>query len=92
MNEWIQSSVVILLVLWSVWLSGRRYFPQAIYRCQQAIARYLRQHQYVMLANYILPSAPQKTGCDSGCGGCSQACPSTQTSTQPVKFIHKATP
>jgi len=89
MNEFIQTTIVCLIVLWSVWLTIKRYLPNWLYAQQLQLANYCQQHKYSVLANWLKPAMAVKTSCNSGCSGCSQACPSTQSAEQIVKFVHK---
>ena len=89
MNELIQIAIVSVIVLWSVWLTTKRYLPNWLYVQQQQLANYFHQHKYMALAHYLKPAAPIKTGCDSGCSSCSQGCPTSQTTEQVVRFVNK---
>ena len=89
MNTFIQTTIVWLIVLWSIWLTVRRYLPNWLYAQQRHLADYCLQHNWLWLAHNLQPVAPIKTGCDSGCSGCSQACPTPQAVEQVVKFVDK---
>lgn len=89
MNEFIQIAIVGLIVLWSLWLTTKRYLPNWLYAQQQKLANYCHQHKYMALAHYLQPVAPIKTGCDSGCSSCSQGCQTSKSAEQVVKFSHK---
>lgn len=89
MNDMIQTLIVCLIVCWSMWRILKRYLPHVLSRQQQQWATYCRQHRLIVLANWLQPTSITKTGCDSGCGGCSQGCSSTQQNQQAVKFVDK---
>ena len=89
MNELIQIAIVSVIVLWSLWLTIKRYLPHWLYAQQQQLADYCLQHKWMWLAHSLQPAAPIKTGCDSGCSGCSQGCPTSQTTEQVVRFVNK---
>ena len=89
MNELIQIAMVSVIVLWSLWLTIKRYLPHWLYAQQQQLADYCLQHKWMWLAHGLQPAAPIKTGCDSGCSSCSQGCPTSQTTEQVVRFVNK---
>lgn len=89
MNEFIQTIIVLLIVLWSIRLTLKRYLPTWVYHQQQQLANYCHQHKYRALAHYLQPVAPIQTGCDSGCSRCSQSCQTSKNAEQVVKFINK---
>lgn len=89
MNEFIQTIIVLLIVLWSIRLTLKRYLPNWLYVQQKQLANYCHQHQFVGLANWLQPVVSVKISCDNGCGSCSQGCFSSSKSEQVVKIIDK---
>lgn len=89
MNEFMQTFIVLLVVLWSISLTLKRYLPTWVYNHQQQLAKYCRQYQFVGLANWLQPVVSVKIGCDNGCSSCSQGCSSSSKNEQVVKFIDK---
>lgn len=86
MNEFIQSSIVYLVIVWSLWVTLRRYAPSLIRVPQQHLATWLSHHGFIKAGQYFTPQQ-QSGGCDSGCGSCKTGC--ATSAEQVVKFVGK---
>jgi hypothetical protein len=73
MNEFIQSSIVYLVIVWSVWVTLRRYAPSLIQVPQQYLATWLSHQGFTKAGQYFTPQQ-HSGGCDSGCGSCKTGC------------------
>jgi|GEM_PF-1752186 len=88
MNEFIQSSIVYLVVVWSVWVTLRRYAPSLVQVPQERFATWLRYQGFTKAGQYFTPQQ-NGGGCDSGCGSCKTGCAMPVEQVQVVKFISK---
>ncbi|MFO1390841.1 MAG: DUF6587 family protein [Agitococcus sp.] len=88
MNELIQSGIVYLVVLWSIWITLRRYAPSVVQTPQQYFATWLHHQGFTKAAQYLSPQQ-NSGGCDSGCGSCKTGCTPLVEQMQAVKFIGK---
>jgi len=73
MNEFIQSSIVYLVIVWSLWITLRRYAPSLIQVPQQYLATWLSHQGFTKAGQYFTPQQ-HSGGCDSGCGSCKTGC------------------
>ena len=87
MNEFIQSSIVYLVIVWSLWITLRRYAPSLIQVPQQYLATWLSHQGFTKAGQYFTPQQ-HSGGCDSGCGSCKTGCATPVE--QAVKFVGKA--
>lgn len=88
MNEFIQSSIVYLVVVWSVWVTLRRYAPSLIQVPQQRFATWLSHQGFTKAGLYFTPQQ-NSGGCDSACSSCKTGCAMPVEQVQVVKFIGK---
>lgn len=73
MNEFIQSSIVYLVVVWSVWVTLRRYAPSLVQVPQQRFATWLSHQGFTKAGLYFTPQQ-NSGGCDSACSSCKAGC------------------
>ncbi|MBL0231857.1 MAG: hypothetical protein IPP76_14200 [Moraxellaceae bacterium] len=85
MNEFIQSGIVYLVIVWSVWVTLRRYAPSLIHVPQQHLATWLSHQGFTKAGQYFTPQ-PNSGGCDSGCGSCKTGCATPVEQVQVVKW------
>lgn len=87
-----QTMIVSLIVLWSVFVTLQRFFPALIVKQQQRLVSLLAAKGWHSLASYLQPSAKGQGGCGSGCSSCASACttPETATVEQVVRWSHKS--
>lgn len=64
--------VVGLLLLISVLMMLKNFFPRTINAMQQKLATYCAAHGWSKVASWLAPAAA--TGCGTGCQSCSQNC------------------
>lgn len=88
MNEFIQSSIVYLVVVWSVWVTLRRYAPSLVQVPQQRFATWLSHQGFTKAGLYFTPQQ-NSGGCDSACSSCKTGCAMPVEQVQVVKFIGK---
>jgi hypothetical protein len=88
MNEFIQSSIVYLVVVWSVWVTLRRYAPSLVQVPQQRFATWLSHQGFTKAGLYFTPQQ-NSGGCDSACSSCKTGCAMPVEQVQVVKFISK---
>jgi uncharacterized protein HemY len=55
MNEFIQSGIVYLVIVWSVWVTLRRYAPSLIQVPQQHLATWLSHQGFTKAGQYFTP-------------------------------------
>jgi hypothetical protein len=81
MSELVQTSIIAILLGWSVFFMLRRMLPNVINRQQQRLAQMAQTHGYIKLSKWLEPQLKSGGGCGSGCSNCS-SCASNPTAAQ----------
>lgn len=85
MNEFIQSSIVYLVIVWSLWVTLRRYAPSLVQVPQQHLATWLTHQGFTKAGLYFTPQQ-NSGGCDSACSSCKVGCAAPVEQVQVVNW------
>lgn len=84
-----ETIIVALIVLWSVWVTFRRFFPATVAKQQKNLATFLALKGWMGVSKWLEP-AISGGDCDSGCSRCPSRCatPNPEPEEQVVRWQH----
>jgi hypothetical protein len=85
-----ETIIVVLIVLWSIWVTLRRFFSAFVAQQQQRLANIAARKGWTNVSKVLTP-AISGDGCDSGCSSCSSRCstPNPAPAEQVVRWQHQ---